>query len=98
NREKEKTTISKNTTVLPVTNYTYDIYTIQGQGIDGTFRPYKSQIGYVYDPKVSDISSSISLGAEIEGGAGGHIGANLKTNKSETYTGAWDTNIVSYFK
>ena len=78
NREKEQTIVTNNTLVLPVTNYTYDVLTIQGQGLGGMIRPYRGQIGHVYEPKVRDISSSTSIGVEVEGGAGFHGGANIK--------------------
>ncbi|AWM14173.1 hypothetical protein DI487_10150 [Flavobacterium sediminis] len=98
NREKEQSLMSKNTLVLPVTNYTYDIYSIQGQGVGGTFRPFRGQIGYVHEPKVSDISASMSMGAEYEGGAGGHIGGNIKRSYSNSMTRGWNTTVVPFFK
>ncbi len=98
NREKESATVTKNTTILPVTNYTYDLLAIQGQGISGQIRPFRGQVGYVHDPKVNDISSSVSIGLEIEGGAGGHIGGNLKYTDSRTYTGPWNTVATNFFK
>ena len=36
--------------VLPVTNFTYDTYSIVGQGIGGVYRPFRNHIGYVSDP------------------------------------------------
>jgi hypothetical protein len=98
NREKEETTVTKNTLVLPVTNYTYDILTIQGQGVGGTVRPFRGQVGCLSDPKVTDISASTSLGVEIEGGAGGHIGASIKRSTSNTFTGGWNTVATPFFK
>ncbi|MEO0458404.1 MAG: hypothetical protein AAF152_17735, partial [Cyanobacteria bacterium P01_A01_bin.114] len=56
NREKDRS-FNKHTTTVPITNYTYDVYAIQGQGLQGTFRPFRSQVGYVYDLPVSDRSS-----------------------------------------
>lgn len=97
NREKEQSTVTKNTLILPVTNYTYDIYSIQSQGLGGQFRPSRSQTGYVFDSKVVDGSSSQSFGLEAEAGWGGHLGLNFKTNETNTYTGNWETNVQSYF-
>ena len=98
NREKEESSVTKNTLVLPVTNYTYDILTIQGQGVGGMIRPFRGQVGYVYDPKVNDISGSNSIGMEYEGGAGGHIGVNFKNTECTTYTGNWNTVATPFFK
>jgi hypothetical protein len=98
NREKEISSISKNTLVLPVTNYTYDIYSIQGQGISGTFRPFRGQVGYLYDSKVTDLSASNSIGIEVEGGGGAHFGANARTTNTSSYTGNWATKATPFFK
>lgn len=98
NREKEQTTVTNNTLVLPVTNYTYDILSIQGQGLSGTIRPYRGQIGYVYEPKVSDISASTSIGVEVEGGAGFHGGANIKRTNTNSYTSNWNTVVTPFLK
>lgn len=98
NREKEQTTVTSNTLVLPVTNYTYDILSIQGQGLSGTIRPYRGQIGHVFEPKVSDISASTSIGAEVEGGAGFHGGANIKRTNTNSYTGNWNTEVTPFLK
>lgn len=97
NREKEQGVVSKQTMVLPVTNYTYDLYTIQGQGTGGMFRPFRGQMGYVYDSKVIDQSSSDSFSFELEVGAGGHVGANFRNSISNSYTGNWETASVMPF-
>lgn len=97
NRENDKI-ISKNTMALPITNYTYDLYTVSGQGISGMFRPHRSQIGQIYDEFVQDESKSFSLGVEIEGGSGFHVGANFVAAPSESHTGVWNTKASSSFK
>lgn len=88
NREDE-VTISKNTTVLPVTNYTYDTYNIEGQGVNGMFRPYRSQVGYLYNDEVSDYSGNQVFGAEIGLGNLVHGGVNFLSSPSTSTTGRW---------
>ncbi|MBC8756054.1 hypothetical protein H2O64_15355 [Kordia sp. YSTF-M3] len=90
NRENERM-VSKNTTTLPIVNYTHDIYHIQGQGIAGQFRPFKSQSGYVYNQRVEDSGDSFSLGAEIEGGWGFRNGIDIHYSPTRSHTGVWDT-------
>lgn len=90
NRENERM-VSKNTTTLPVVNYTHDIYHIQGQGIAGQFRPFKSQSGYVFNQRVEDSGNSFSLGAEIEGATGFHVGVDIHYSPTRSHTGVWDT-------
>jgi hypothetical protein len=91
NREKEQT-ITKNTNVLPVTNYTYDTYNIEGQGVSGMFRPYRSQVGYLYNDNVSDFSSSQSFGVELGLGNLVHGGVDFNTSPTRSTTGLWHNN------
>ncbi|WP_422108101.1 hypothetical protein [Winogradskyella sp.] len=91
NRENDRL-ITKNVNVLPVTNYTYDLYSINGQGISGMYQPYRSQVGYVYDKYVKDISKDRHLGIEVGGGAYVHVGVEYRSAPSESYTGLWANN------
>lgn len=92
NREKEQSSINKNTTSLPVTNYTYDTYNIEGQGVSGMFRPFRSQVGYLFNDDVTDFSDSGSFGVEIGVGNLVHGGFDFKTSPSYSTTGKWATN------
>jgi len=97
NRENDKV-VSKNTTMLASTNYTYDLYSIQGQGVSGMFRPHRSQTGFVYDRGVQDGSSSFSIGGEIEIGSGVHGGGDVKGTFVNSNTGIWNTPTANSFK
>lgn len=88
NREKDRE-FSHLTTVLPVTNYTYDTYSIQGQGIGGMFRPYRGQVSYLYDTYVYDDGLSGSLGLEFGAGNLVHTGIDIKLSPSGGHTGKW---------
>ncbi len=97
NRENDRI-ISENITVLPTANYTYDIYTVNGQGINGMFRPHRSQIGHIHDEFVEDESLGLSLGAEVEPGPISlHVGANITVAPSKSHTGKWETKATSIF-
>ena len=89
NREKDRT-FNKNTTSLPITNNTYDLYSIQGQGISGMYRPYKSQVGYVYDNETTDASSGGSLGLEFGAGGGVHFGVDATVTLGKSKSLIWD--------
>lgn len=99
NREKESSSINKNTTSLPVTNYTYDTYNIEGQGVSGMFRPFRSQVGYLFNDDVTDFSESGSFGLELGLGNLVHGGIDLKSSPSQTTTGKWVTNnnVLPYY-
>lgn len=49
NREKDDRYIKNRTPNLPLTSYTHDLFSASGQGIGGAFRPYRSDVGIVYD-------------------------------------------------
>jgi hypothetical protein len=89
NREKDRT-FNKNTTSLPITNNTYDLYSIQGQGVSGMFRPYKSQVGYVFDSEVTDGSYGGTLGFEVGVGTGAHIGFDATATIGKSSTSLWE--------
>lgn len=91
NREKDRT-VNKNTTSLPITNNTYDIYSIQGQGISGMYRPYKSQVGYVYDNETNDDSAGGSLGLEFGAGGGVHFGVDVSVTVGDSYSTLWSNS------
>ncbi len=97
NRENDRE-ISKSLLALPYTNYTYDLYSVNAQGLGGMFRPHRTQVGQVYDEYVKDEGLGFSLGGEIEGGTGFHVGGNFVLAPSLSHTGVWKTKASPYFK
>lgn len=97
NRENDRE-ISKSLLALPYTNYTYDLYSVNAQGIGGMFRPHRTQVGQIYDEYVKDESLGFSLGGEIEAGTGFHVGANFVMSPSRSHTGVWKTTASKYLK
>lgn len=89
NREKDGG-YSKHNPNLPVTNFTYDVYSVSGQGIGGVMRPHRSEIGHVYD----DNSESHSYGGNggAEWGMGNLVkwGADAGYNHSSSKSGRWE--------
>ncbi|MEP2936727.1 MAG: hypothetical protein ABJM06_10010 [Gilvibacter sp.] len=88
-REKDKS-FNKNTTVVPISNYTYDIYSIQGQGLGGMFRPHRGQVSYLSDNRVVDLGDGTSAGVEFGIGWNVHVGVDVKHSDSYAYTGGWE--------
>ena len=97
NRENESNVVSQNTNVLPVTNYTYDVLSIQSQSVNGMIRPFRGQTGFVYDPLAIDQSKSLSVSGELELGWGTHIGASIKHTTTKNFTSVWNTLATPYF-
>lgn len=97
NREKDRT-VNKNTVSLPVTNYTHDLYSVQGQGVGGMFRPYRGQVGFVYDNYTQDDSNGLNLGGEIGAGAGTHFGGDGAYTDSKSSSGIWLNTALNRVK
>jgi hypothetical protein len=97
NREKDGN-FSVNSTNLPLTNYTYDVYSVQGQGVSGMYRPYRNQVGYVFDAHVQDASVAGTLGLEFGVGNAAHGGADFEASVTESQSGKWseDNYILQY--
>ncbi|OXA82869.1 hypothetical protein B0A56_03950 [Flavobacterium columnare NBRC 100251 = ATCC 23463] len=93
NREKDRE-LNENTISLPITNYSYDLYNIQGQGIRGMFRPYRGQVGLVYDNYTTDESFGLNLGGEIGAGSGAHFGFDIDATESISSSGLWQTSPI----
>lgn len=91
NREKERS-FSEHTTNLPLTNFTYDIYSVAGQGIGGMFRSHRSDVGYVRDPFVRNVSGSANAGVELGLGNAVKGGANVRLNAVNSESGMWESN------
>jgi hypothetical protein len=92
---------------LPVTNFTYDIYSVAGQGIGGMYRPFRGEIGSVYDHHVeSGDGANISFPLDnIEAGVGGaplilfaHLGINVNISDNTSSSGKWDDGNAPNFK
>ncbi len=88
NREKDGS-FSDNTPSLPITSFTYDVYAVTGQGIGGTYRPYRSDMGSVFDSESGSTSDSYSLGAELAGGNLVKGGVDVKITDVYTSSGKW---------
>jgi len=91
NREKDRA-FTRHTPNLPLTNFTYDLFGISGQGIGGMFRSHRSDVGYVHDPKVNNTSASFNLGIEVGGGNLVKFGADGSLNSTVSHTGLWENN------
>jgi hypothetical protein len=88
NREKDGS-FNESTPALPLTNYTFDVYSVSGQGVGGSYRPVRGDIGHVYDPTASSTSSGYSIGGELGLGNLFHLGVDLTVNDVNTTTGRW---------
>lgn len=91
NREKDGE-FSVNTPGLPVTNHTYDIYSVSGQGTGGSYRLHRGDVGYVFDSRANNTSNSLSLGAEVSLGDLAQVGIDVTLTNVNTTSGKWQTD------
>jgi len=88
NREKDGS-FTRSTPNLPLTNHSYDVFSIAGQGIGGMFRPFRGDVGAMHDAYVKSTSLSGSLGVELSTGNAVHIGADVNVNVVASHSGNW---------
>jgi hypothetical protein len=89
NREKDGS-FSPNTPALPIPNFTYDVYSVTGQGTGGSYRPFRSDLGHIFDAASGSTSDGYSIGAEVGFGNLNHLGADISVNGAITNSGKWD--------
>jgi hypothetical protein len=89
NREKDGS-YNKEIQALPLTNFTFDTYSVSGQGVGGSYRPFRSDVGNVFDPVSKITGNNDMIGVEVGVGAGTHYGGNLATINSDSRSGKWD--------
>jgi hypothetical protein len=88
NREKDGS-FTNNTPALPLTNYTYDAFNIKAQGIGGSFRGFRNDVGHVFDPSMLNPSAGGSFGMEVDLGNAVDIGIDVNVNWNESRSGKW---------
>jgi len=96
NREKD-VGYSKEVKQLPVAAATFDVFSVSGEGIGGSYRLYRNDVGTVFDNFNFNISSGKDLGG-LEVGAlnTARGGVNTASNSSYTFTGRWDHKNSTY--
>jgi hypothetical protein len=91
NREKD-VAYSDNAANIAVPIYTYDTWSISGEGTGGMFRAYRSDIGYIYDHSIATKSSNLRLATEAGFGNVVHGGYDYSNAYSSTQSNAWTAN------
>ncbi|MEI6950337.1 PA14 domain-containing protein [Paraflavisolibacter sp. H34] len=92
NREKELSFNVQTTPHIALPQYTYDAYSISGEGTGGMFRPYRGDIGAMRDHRVTSKSNNNRLSLDL-----GpvplifHGGVDYLNTQAYTRNGAWES-------
>lgn len=78
------------TPAIAVPVYTYDVFTINGEGTGGSFRAYRGDLGYMQDAYLENDGASGHLGFEIGAGGYGHGAINANVVLTPSSSGGWD--------
>lgn len=79
--------VTGHTPVISAPEYTYDVFSIQGEGTGGSVRAYRTDLGYIRDNVTKSTDNSWGAGVDI--GIPGHVGGNFNIVKTPTVIGKW---------
>lgn len=87
---------TKDTPFLPSTTLTNDVFSVRAQGIGGSFKGFRNDIGYVFDPKNTNIMESKDIGFELGAAMLSKVAVNINSSDSYTESSAWNdvTNMI----
>lgn len=82
--------VTPNTPIISAPEYTYDIFSVQGEGTSGSIRAYRGDLGFMRDNETISKDANLSFGADI--GIPGHYGLNVNKVSAPTRVGGWEDN------
>ncbi|MET0637784.1 MAG: PA14 domain-containing protein [Chitinophagaceae bacterium] len=95
NREKDIAFNEKVTPNIALPQYTYDAFSISGEGTGGMFRPYRGDVGYIYDHSVRTESKTDKASGDYGFGKIFHGGVDISNTSANTESSAWlDQNNI----
>lgn len=90
NREKEMAYREKpEIPNIAIPSYTYDVFSMSGEGTGGSFRAYRSDIGYMYDHSMRTKDKSGGASVDFGGGDLVHAGVDINFTSASTTSGPW---------
>ncbi|MBL7728018.1 MAG: hypothetical protein JNM68_10045, partial [Dinghuibacter sp.] len=78
------------TPAISIPIYTYDVFSMSGEGTGGSFRAYRGDLGYMQDAFQESSGHSGHLGFEAGAGAYGHGAINANVVMTPSRSGGWD--------
>lgn len=92
NREKEVEFNYKTTPHIAIPQYTYDAFSISGEGTGGSFRPYRGDVGYIFDHSIKTRSYSENGSIDVGIGEAVHVGLEITNITTNTGNHRWSQN------
>jgi hypothetical protein len=84
---------------LPIPQFNNDQLFVSGHGVGGSFRPYRSDHGLLYDPTNESDFGAVTIGVEIgNAGATTKLGLNLGGMYSYGYSGKWQNGLDNFYQ
>lgn len=81
--------VTPNTPIISAPQYSYDVFSIQGEGTGGSIRAFRNDLGYVRDNYTVTKDENFSVGADID--PPGHFGGNFNTIRTPSTIGEWNS-------
>jgi len=79
--------VTPNTPIISAPQYSYDIFSIQGEGTGGSIRAYRGDMGFMKDNVTVSKDKNFSIGLDIA--PPGHYGGNWNIVSTPTRAGGW---------
>ncbi len=95
NREKDQPYIKDVSKSIGIPFYTNDIYSVNAQGISGSFQLNRNDIGVIFDNQVVSSSTALNIGLEAGIGNAFHVGADISTTSTSSSSGKWQTGTTA---
>jgi hypothetical protein len=89
NREKELVYNNKTTPHIAIPQYTYDVFSISGEGTGGMFRAYRGDVGYMRDYNIRSRSKSDRFSVDLGFGNIFHGGVDFSFTNAYTENTSW---------
>jgi hypothetical protein len=94
NREKDQPYLKDASINIGIPYYTPDIYSVNAQGIAGSFQLNRDDIGVIFDNHVSSGGSALNIGVELGFGNAFHAGADISITNTSSSSGKWNSGIT----
>ncbi|MDR3697048.1 hypothetical protein [Mucilaginibacter sp.] len=95
NREKDQPYVKDVSKNIGIPFYTNDIYSVNAQGISGSFQLNRNDIGVIFDNKVVSASTALNIGLEAGIGDAFHVGADVSSTTTASSSGKWQTSTTN---